>query len=95
MHVTRQTTNTTKYQLEKSTGSIKYSSPVFGFHHLGAAIPNRMDWDDDAPPDLVGTETGLEPEEKPVKVPITIVTGAPVPKAHVSLSVLNSHGCGL
>ncbi|KAG7287896.1 hypothetical protein NEMBOFW57_007413 [Staphylotrichum longicolle] len=34
-----------------------------------------MDWDDDAPPELVGTETGLEPEEKPVKVPITIVTG--------------------
>ncbi len=36
----------------------------------------RMDWDDDAPPDLVGTETGVEAEEKPVKVPITIVTGA-------------------
>ena len=35
-----------------------------------------MDGDDDAPPDLVGTGTGLEPEEKPVpKVPITIVTG--------------------
>ncbi len=35
-----------------------------------------MDWDDDAPPDLVGTGTELEPEEKPApKVPITIVTG--------------------
>ncbi|KAL2135989.1 hypothetical protein VTI74DRAFT_6038 [Chaetomium olivicolor] len=34
-----------------------------------------MDWDDDAPPDLVGTGTELEAEEKPVKVPITIVTG--------------------
>jgi hypothetical protein len=38
--------------------------------------PKKMDWDDDAPPDLVGTETGLEADEKPVKVPITIVTGA-------------------
>jgi hypothetical protein len=34
-----------------------------------------MDLDDEAPPDLVGTGTELEPEEKPVKVPITIVTG--------------------
>lgn len=35
-----------------------------------------MDWDDqDGPPDLVGTGTELAPEEKPVKVPITIVTG--------------------
>jgi hypothetical protein len=34
-----------------------------------------MDWDDEAPPDLVGTGTEPEPEEKPVKVPITIVTG--------------------
>lgn len=54
-----------------------------------------MDWDDDAPPDLVGTETGLEPEEKPVKVPITIVTGASFPETHVSVFVLNPHGCGL
>lgn len=37
-----------------------------------------MDFDDDAPPDLV--ETGVEPadEEKIVKVPITIVTGTSV-----------------
>ncbi|KXX75449.1 COBW domain-containing protein 1 [Madurella mycetomatis] len=35
-----------------------------------------MDWDDqDDPPELVGTGTELAPEEKPVKVPITIVTG--------------------
>lgn len=34
-----------------------------------------MDWEDDAPPELVGTGTELQPEEKPVKVPITIVTG--------------------
>jgi hypothetical protein len=36
-----------------------------------------MDFDDDAPPDLVGAdvEPGDESEEKPVKVPITIVTG--------------------
>ncbi|GAB1318934.1 hypothetical protein MFIFM68171_09144 [Madurella fahalii] len=35
-----------------------------------------MDWDDqDGPPELVGTGTELAPEEKPVKVPITIVTG--------------------
>jgi hypothetical protein len=35
-----------------------------------------MDWDDqDGPPDLVGTGVELEAEEKPVKVPITIVTG--------------------
>ncbi|KAK4126184.1 cobW-domain-containing protein [Parathielavia appendiculata] len=34
-----------------------------------------MDWDDEAPPDLVGTGTEQESEEKPVKVPITIVTG--------------------
>jgi hypothetical protein len=35
-----------------------------------------MDFDDDAPPDLVET-TGaeIEEEEKPIKVPITIVTG--------------------
>ncbi|KAM7204492.1 CobW/HypB/UreG, nucleotide-binding domain containing protein [Naviculisporaceae sp. PSN 640] len=34
------------------------------------------DWDDqDLPPELVETGTELEPEEKPVKVPITIVTG--------------------
>lgn len=35
-----------------------------------------MDFDDDAPPDLVET-TGaeIEEEEKPGKVPITIVTG--------------------
>jgi hypothetical protein len=38
--------------------------------------PAKMDFDDDAPPDLVET-TGaeIEEEEKPVKVPITIVTG--------------------
>lgn len=35
-----------------------------------------MDWDDqDGPPDLVGTGVEVEAEEKPVKVPITIVTG--------------------
>jgi len=34
-----------------------------------------MDFDDDAPPDLIETGTELAPEEKPVKVPITIVTG--------------------
>lgn len=32
--------------------------------------------DDDLPPELVETDQGgAEPEEKPVKVPITIVTG--------------------
>lgn len=34
-----------------------------------------MDFDDDAPPDLVEAGTELTDEEKPVKVPITIVTG--------------------
>lgn len=35
-----------------------------------------MDFDDDAPPDLVDTTAGgLEEEEVTVKVPITIVTG--------------------
>lgn len=35
-----------------------------------------MDYDDDAPPDLIETtEVANEEEEKPVKVPITIVTG--------------------
>jgi CCR4-NOT transcription complex subunit 2 len=34
-----------------------------------------MDLDDDAPPELVVTGTELEPEEKPVKVPITLITG--------------------
>ncbi|KAK4237301.1 CobW/HypB/UreG, nucleotide-binding domain-containing protein [Achaetomium macrosporum] len=34
-----------------------------------------MDWDDEGPPDLVPSGAELEPEEKPVKVPITIVTG--------------------
>lgn len=37
-----------------------------------------MDWDDDeAPPDLVEVGSNLPEEEKPVKVPITIVTGRP------------------
>lgn len=35
-----------------------------------------MDLDDDAPPELVGTGTEPEPEEKLVKVPITLITGA-------------------
>lgn len=35
-----------------------------------------MDWDDqDGPPELVSTGVEPEPEEKPVKVPLTIVTG--------------------
>jgi CCR4-NOT transcription complex subunit 2 len=34
-----------------------------------------MDYDDDGPPDLVGTGVELEPEENRPKVPITIVTG--------------------
>jgi ABC-type molybdenum transport system ATPase subunit/photorepair protein PhrA len=34
-----------------------------------------MDWDDEAPPDLVPSGAELESEEKAVKVPITIVTG--------------------
>jgi hypothetical protein len=34
-----------------------------------------MDFDDDAPPDLVETNAALEEEEITVKVPITIVTG--------------------
>ncbi|KAH6996256.1 CobW/HypB/UreG, nucleotide-binding domain-containing protein [Ilyonectria sp. MPI-CAGE-AT-0026] len=34
-----------------------------------------MDFDDDAPPELVDTTTGDAPEEITVKVPITIVTG--------------------
>ena len=39
-----------------------------------------MDFDDDAPPDLVevaGVEGGEEEKEVPFKVPITIVTGMP------------------
>jgi len=37
-----------------------------------------MDWnDDEAPPDLVEVGSNLPEEEKPVKVPITIVTGVP------------------
>lgn len=40
--------------------------------------PPNMDWDDDeAPPDLVEVGSNLPEEEKPVKVPITIVTGRP------------------
>jgi CCR4-NOT transcription complex subunit 2 len=54
-----------------------------------------MDWDDDAPPDLVGTGTGPEPEEKPVKVPITIVTGACVSRIHVVHVMINANGNGL
>ncbi|EGO59075.1 hypothetical protein NEUTE1DRAFT_60112 [Neurospora tetrasperma FGSC 2508] len=34
-----------------------------------------MDYDDDAPPDLIETNEVILEEEKPVKVPITIVTG--------------------
>ena len=34
-----------------------------------------MDYDDDAPPDLIETTEIIIEEEKPVKVPITIVTG--------------------
>ena len=34
-----------------------------------------MDFDDDAPPELVETNATLEEEEITVKVPITIVTG--------------------
>jgi hypothetical protein len=34
-----------------------------------------MDFDDELPPDLVDTGNSLEDSEKPVKVPITIVTG--------------------
>ncbi|KAK1782526.1 COBW domain-containing protein-containing protein 1 [Copromyces sp. CBS 386.78] len=34
-----------------------------------------MDYDDDAPPDLIETTEVVNEEEKPVKVPITIVTG--------------------
>lgn len=34
-----------------------------------------MDYDDDAPPDLIETNEVINEEEKPVKVPITIVTG--------------------
>jgi hypothetical protein len=33
--------------------------------------------DDDLPPELVETKNELSGEEKPVKVPITIVTGRP------------------
>lgn len=35
----------------------------------------KMDFDDDAPPDLVETGAEVGEEEKTVKVPITIVTG--------------------
>lgn len=36
----------------------------------------KMDWDDqDGPPDLVRAGVELDSEEKPVKVPLTIVTG--------------------
>lgn len=35
-----------------------------------------MDYDDDAPPDLVETNEVITEEEKPVKVPISIVTGS-------------------
>lgn len=34
-----------------------------------------MDFDDDAPPDLVDTTINDAPEELRIKVPITIVTG--------------------
>ena len=34
-----------------------------------------MNFDDDVPPDLVETSVETADEEKPVKVPITIVTG--------------------
>lgn len=37
-----------------------------------------MDFDDDAPPDLVETGASFEEEEITVKVPITIVTGKPI-----------------
>lgn len=55
--------------------------------------PPNMDWDDDeAPPDLIEVGSNLPEEEKPVKVPITIVTGRPeicnTPK--LKLPVLNS-----
>lgn len=38
-----------------------------------------MDYDDDAPPDLIETNEVILEEEKPVKVPITIVTGMHFP----------------
>lgn len=41
----------------------------------GSQVSITMDWDDEGPPDLVPSGAELEPEEKPVKVPITIVTG--------------------
>jgi len=45
---------------------------------LLAIQPQNMDWnDDEAPPDLVEVGSNLPEEEKPVKVPITIVTGVP------------------
>lgn len=36
-----------------------------------------MNFDDDAPPELVDTAGSLDDEEITVKVPITIVTGMP------------------
>ena len=57
-----------------------YSLLTFSFFFIIEAIflPQKMDneWDDqDAPPDLVDVGSGLEAEEKPARVPITIVTG--------------------
>lgn len=46
-----------------------------GGKHLCARPPSTMDIDDDAPPELVEAGHGIEGEEEPVKVPITIVTG--------------------
>jgi hypothetical protein len=51
------------------------SLPEFIHLFLRSVLSNEMDWDDDAPPELVPTGTQLEPEEKPVKVPITLITG--------------------
>jgi hypothetical protein len=42
---------------------------------LGVPINGTMNLDDDMPPELVEAEPGAGDEEKPVKVPITIVTG--------------------
>lgn len=48
--------------------------------NLSKLLASTMDFDDEAPPDLVEVSGGAEEDEEkevPFKVPITIVTGMP------------------
>lgn len=48
-----------------------------------------MDFDeDDGPPELIETGVRVIEEEKPVKVPITIVTGTVSPSRYVETALL-------